>query len=72
MGAHRRCRRLAQHARALLRSARRQLASPSDWLGLHKVFEVVPASLGLFLLSVAGNWLLIYGTDRDRGWRGEG
>jgi len=40
------------------------LDAPVDWLGLHKVLEVIPASVGLFLLSVVGNWLLIYGSDR--------
>ena len=40
------------------------LDAPVDWLGLHKVLEVIPASVGLFLVSVAGNWLLIYGSDR--------
>jgi len=40
------------------------LDSPVDWLGLHRVFEVVPASLALFLVSIAGNCLLIYSRDR--------
>jgi hypothetical protein len=35
-----------------------------DWLGLHQVFEVVPASLALFLVSIAGNCLFIYSRDR--------
>jgi hypothetical protein len=38
--------------------------SPTSWLGLHKVFEVVPASLALFALSIAGNCLFIYCRDR--------
>jgi hypothetical protein len=38
--------------------------SPATWLGLHKVFEVVPASLALFAISIAGNCLFIYCRDR--------
>jgi hypothetical protein len=37
--------------------------SPATWLGLHKVFEVVPASLALFAVSIAGNSLFIYCRD---------
>jgi hypothetical protein len=40
--------------------------SPVSWLGLHKVFEVVPASLALFVVSIAGNSLFIYCRDRLR------
>jgi hypothetical protein len=40
------------------------LDTPTDWLGWHKVLEVVPASIGLFALSVLGNFLYIYCTDR--------
>jgi hypothetical protein len=40
------------------------LNSPVDWLGLHRVFEVMPASLALFLVSIAGNCLFIYSRDR--------
>ncbi len=40
------------------------LTSPVDWLGLHRVFEVMPASLALFLVSIAGNCLFIYSRDR--------
>ncbi len=40
------------------------LDSPSTWLGIHKVFEVVPASLALFAVSIAGNCLFIYCRDR--------
>jgi hypothetical protein len=39
-------------------------ASPASWLGLHKVFEVIPASLALFAVSMAGNSLFIYCRDR--------
>ena len=40
------------------------LEAPVDWLGLHKVLDVLPASLGLFLASVGGNALLIYCRER--------
>jgi hypothetical protein len=40
--------------------------SPVTWLGLHKVFEVIPASLALFAVSIAGNSLFIYCRDRIR------
>jgi hypothetical protein len=42
------------------------LESPVSWLGLHKVFEVIPASLALFVVSIAGNSLFIYCRDRLR------
>ena len=44
--------------------------SPVTWLGLHKVFEVVPASLALFAVSIAGNSLFIYCRDRLRPHQG--
>ena len=40
------------------------LDSPLDWHGLHRVFEVVPASLALFAVSIVGNSLFIYCRDR--------
>ena len=40
--------------------------SPVSWLGLHKVFEVIPASLALFAVSIAGNSLFIYCRDQIR------
>ena len=40
--------------------------SPTTWLGLHKVLEVVPVSLALFALSIIGNSLLIYCRDQLR------
>jgi hypothetical protein len=40
------------------------LDTPVDWLGLHKVLEVVPASLVLFAASILGNCLFIYCRDR--------
>jgi len=41
------------------------LDAPVDWLGLHKVFEILPASLLLFALSILGNSVFIYCRD----WR---
>ena len=41
-------------------------SSPVSWLGSHKVFEVVPASLALFAVSIAGNSLFIYCRDQIR------
>lgn len=40
------------------------LDAPISWLGLHRIFEVVPASLALFAVSIAGNCLFIYCSDR--------
>jgi|HubBroStandDraft_6_1064221.scaffolds.fasta_scaffold197295_2 hypothetical protein len=40
--------------------------SPVTWLGLHKIFEVIPASLALFAVSIAGNSLFIYCRDHLR------
>jgi hypothetical protein len=40
--------------------------SPATWLGLHKVLEVVPASLALFALSIVGSSLFIYCQDELR------
>lgn len=40
------------------------LDAPVNWLGLHKVFEVLPASLAIFAVSIAGNCLFIYCRDR--------
>jgi hypothetical protein len=39
-------------------------ASPANWIGLHKVFEVIPASLALFAVSIVGNSVFIYCRDR--------
>jgi uncharacterized membrane protein len=41
------------------------LDAPVTWLGLHTVLEVVP-SLALFIISILGNSLFIYTTDRLR------
>jgi hypothetical protein len=40
------------------------LDAPVDWLGLHKVLEILPASLALFALSILGNSVFIYCRDR--------
>jgi hypothetical protein len=48
------------------------LDAPVKWLGLHKVLDVLPASLALFAISVLGNSLFIYTTDRMRERRGAG
>ena len=40
------------------------LDAPVTWLGIHKIFEVMPASLALFAVSIAGNCLFIYCRDR--------
>jgi hypothetical protein len=40
------------------------LDTPVNWLGMHKVFEIVPASLALFAVSIVGNSLFIYCRDR--------
>jgi hypothetical protein len=42
------------------------LDAPVAWLGLHTVLEVLPASLALFVVSILGNSLFIYTTDRLR------
>jgi hypothetical protein len=38
--------------------------APVTWLGLHKVFEIIPASLALFAVSIVGNCLFNYCRDR--------
>jgi hypothetical protein len=40
------------------------LDAPETWLGLHKVLEVMPASLALFAVSIAGNCVFLYCRDR--------
>jgi len=40
------------------------LDAPADWLGLHKVLEIAPASLALFVVSILGNSIFIYCCDR--------
>jgi hypothetical protein len=41
------------------------IEAPVDWLGLHKVLEILPASLALFALSILGNSIFIYCRDRS-------
>jgi hypothetical protein len=48
------------------------LDAPVNWLGLHKVTEILPASLALFAAAILGNFILVYSTDRLRGSRGAG
>lgn len=40
------------------------LDAPVDWLGLHKVLEAIPATLAVFAVSILGNSLFVYFTDR--------
>jgi hypothetical protein len=42
------------------------LDTPLDWVGLHKLLDTTPASVGLFLISVIGNFMFIYGNDLIR------
>lgn len=42
----------------------RWLEAPESWIGLHRVLEVIPASIGLFLLSVFWNFIFINCSDR--------
>ncbi len=39
------------------------LAEPTDWLGWHRVLEVTPVSVALFLLAILGNFAYVYGSD---------
>lgn len=48
------------------------LEAPVDWLGLHKVLEILPASLALFALSILGNSIFIYCRDRSDARRLQG
>src|SRR5205807_1891453 len=41
------------------------LDAPVDWQGLHKVLELMPASLALFAFSILGNSLIIYCRDSE-------
>jgi len=40
------------------------LDSPASWLGLHRVLELLPASLALFAVSILGNSIFIFCRDR--------
>jgi hypothetical protein len=42
------------------------LDAPVTWLGLHKTLEILPASLALFAISILGNSLFVYASDRLR------
>ncbi len=42
------------------------IEAPVDWLGLHSVLAILPASLALFALSIAGNWLFLFCGDKLR------
>ena len=46
------------------------LDAPVHWLGLHKVLEALPASLALFAISILGNSIFVYLSDRVREYRG--
>jgi hypothetical protein len=46
--------------------------APVEWLGLHRVLEVLPASLALFAISILGNSIFIYMSDRIREYRADG
>jgi len=48
------------------------LATPDDWLGWHKILAAIPASLGLFTLSIIGNFAFVYGGDRLREGKSSG
>jgi hypothetical protein len=42
----------------------RWLEAPQSWIGWHRVLEVMPASIGLFLISVLANFVYVYCSDR--------
>jgi hypothetical protein len=60
---------VAEGAAGRLAALSHWLDAPVDWLGLHKVLEVLPASLALFAISIVGNCLFIYSSDRIREYR---
>ena len=53
-----------ESAPGMMAAFMRWLETPESWLGLHVVLEAVPASIGLFLLSVFSNFIYIYCSDR--------
>jgi len=55
---------VADGATGVMATLVRWLDTPTDWLGWHRLLEVVPASIGLFCLSVLGNFIFIYYSDR--------
>jgi hypothetical protein len=48
------------------------LDAPVTWLGLHRLFDLLPASLALFALAIFGNFVFIYASDHLRDTRGAG
>jgi hypothetical protein len=42
------------------------LDAPVTWLGLHRLLDVLPASLALFAISILGNSIFIYAGDHLR------
>jgi hypothetical protein len=48
------------------------LDAPVTWLGLHRVLDVLPASLALFAISILGNFMFIYAGDHLRDMQGAG
>lgn len=57
---------VAEAATGRLAALSHWLDAPVDWLGLHKVLEVLPASLALLAISILGNSLFVYASDRIR------
>jgi hypothetical protein len=46
------------------------LDAPVTWLGLHRLLDLLPASLALFALAILGNFVFIYASDHLRDARG--
>jgi hypothetical protein len=42
----------------------RWLGTPGSWYGVHRILDVLPASVSLFSLSVLANFIYIYCSDR--------
>jgi hypothetical protein len=63
---------IAEGATGRLARLSHWLDAPVDWLGLHKLLEVLPASLGLLGISILGNSIFVYATDRVREYRRSG
>ena len=40
------------------------LGAPGSWFGVHRILELLPASVSLFVLSVLANFIYIYCSDR--------
>jgi len=62
---------VSEGSTGLLAGLVRWLDAPTDWLGWHKILDVIPASIGLFALSMLGNFLFVYGSDRLEEERGD-